>query len=112
MRLVIEKVILEDMIVVEKDSLFCRSRGTKTRGVNCLSRILRQTNWNGMRFRNVSAGDWYKELMVKQGSILNVGVDKGELIVEDSLMGYALCYRMKGANSSAELNPNPRGQGP
>ena len=47
------KIILEDTIVVEKDSLFCRSRGTKTRGVNCLSRILRQTNWNGLRFRNV-----------------------------------------------------------
>ena len=29
------RVILEDMIVVEKDSLFCRSRGTKTRGMNC-----------------------------------------------------------------------------
>ena len=28
------RVILEDMIVVEKYSLFCRSRGTKTRGIN------------------------------------------------------------------------------
>ena len=66
------RVILEDTIVVEKDSLFCRSRGTKTLGVNCLNRILRQTNWNGLRFRNVTAGEWYKELMKKQGSVLNV----------------------------------------
>ena len=64
------RVILEDMIVVEKDSLFCRSRGTKTRGINCLNRILRQTNWNGLTFRNVTTGDWYKELMSKPGSVL------------------------------------------
>ena len=38
------KIVLEDMIVVEKDSLFCHSRGTKTRGVNCASCILGQTN--------------------------------------------------------------------
>ena len=43
--------------------------------------------------------------MGKQGSVLNVGIDKGELMVEDSLMGYALCYRMKGTISSAELKP-------
>ena len=81
------RVILEDTIVVERESLFCRSRGTKTRGMNCLSRILRQTNWNGLTFRNVTTGDWYKELMGKQGSVLNVGIDKGELIVADSLTG-------------------------
>ena len=104
------RVILEDMIVVEKDSLFCRSRGTKTRGMNCLSRILRQTNWNGLRFRNVTAGDWYKELMNRQGSVLNVGIAKGELLIEDSMMGYALCYRMKGANSSAELKTVVQGK--
>ena len=104
------RVILEDTIVVEKDSLFCRSRGTKTRGVNCFNRILRQTNWNGLRFRNITAGEWYKELMKKQGSVLNVGVDKGELRVEDSLMGYALCYRMMGANSSAELKTVVQGK--
>ena len=43
--------------------------------------------------------------MGKQGSVLNVGIDKGELMVEDLLMGYALCYRMKGTISSAELKP-------
>ena len=53
------KIVLEDMIVVEKDSFFCCSRGTKTRGMNCLSRVLRQTNWNGLTFRNVMAEDWY-----------------------------------------------------
>ena len=104
------RVILEDMIVVEKDSLFCRSRGTKTRGMNCLSRILRQTNWNGLTFRNVTAGDWYKEMMSKPGSVLNVDIDKGELLIEDSMMGYALCYRMKGANSSVELKTVVQGK--
>ena len=98
------RVILEDMIVVEKDSLFCRSRGTKTRGMNCLNLILRQTNWNGLKFRNVTAGDWYKELMSRQGSVLNVGIDRGELLIDEVLMGYALCYRMKGATVIAVLS--------
>ena len=98
------------MIVIEKDSLFCHSRGTKTRGMNCLSRILRQTNWNSLTFRNVTAGDWYKELMSRQGSVLNVGIDKGELLIEEAMMGCALCYRMKGANSSAELKTVVQGK--
>ena len=71
--------------------------------MNCLSRILRQTNWNGLTFKNVTAGDWYKELMIRQGSILNVGIGKSELLIEEAMMGYALCYQMNGANSSAEL---------
>ena len=78
--------------------------------MNCLSRILRQTDWNGLTFRNVTTGDWYKELMSKPGSVLNVGIDKGELLIEDSMMGYALCYRMKGANSSAELKTVVQGK--
>ena len=36
--------------------------------------------------------------MSRQGSVLNVGVEKGELL----MMGYAMFYRMNGANSSAE----------
>ena len=104
------RIVLENMIFVEKDSLFFRSRGTKTRGVNCLSRILRQTNWNGLTFRNVTAGDWYKELMSRQGLVLNVGIEKGELLMEEAMMGYAMCYRMNGANSSAELRTVVQGK--
>ena len=84
------KIVLEDVMVIEKDSLFCRSRGTKTKGMNCVNHILRQTNWNGLMFMNVTAGDWYKDLMSKQGSILNVGVEKGELLIEESMMGYTI----------------------
>ena len=43
------RIVLEDMIVVEKDSIFCRSRGTRTRGVNYLSCILRHTKHNDRR---------------------------------------------------------------
>ena len=75
-----------------------------------MSRILRQTNWNGLTFRNVTAGDWYKELMSRQGSVLNVGIDKGELLIEEAMKGYALYYRMKGANSSAELKTVVQGE--
>ena len=49
-------------------------------------------------------------MMSKPGSVLNVGIDKGELLIEDSMMGYALCYRMKGANSSAELKTVVQGK--
>ena len=70
--------------------------------MNCCH-LLRQTNWNGLTFRNVTAGDWYKELMSKQGLVLNVGIEKGELLIEEAMMGYAMCYRMNGANGSAEL---------
>ena len=48
--------------------------------------------------------------MSRQGSFLNVGIDKGELLIEESMMGYALCYRMKGANSSAELKTVVQGK--
>ena len=48
--------------------------------------------------------------MSKQGSVLNVGIGKGELMIEDSMMGDALCYRMKGANSSAELKTVVQGK--
>ena len=75
-----------------------------------MSRILRQTNWNGLTFRNVTAGDWYKELINRQGSILNVGIEKGELMIEEAMMGYSLCYRMNGANSSAELKTVVQGK--
>ena len=78
--------------------------------MNCLSRILRRTNWNGLTFKNVTAGDWYKELMIRQGSILNVGIEKSELLIDEAMMGYALCYRMNGANSSAELKTVVQGK--
>ena len=41
--------------------------------------------------------------MSSQGFVLNVGIEKGELLIEESMMGYAMCYRMNGANSSTEL---------
>ena len=44
--------------------------------------------------------------MSRQGSVLNVGVEKGELL----MMGYAMFYRMNGANSSAELKTVVQGK--
>ena len=40
--------------------------------------------------------------MNRQSSVLNVGIEKGDLWIEEAMMGYSLCYRMNGANSSAE----------
>ena len=49
-------------------------------------------------------------MMSRQGSILNLGIEKGELLREESMMGYAISYRMKGANSSAELKTEVQGK--
>ena len=48
--------------------------------------------------------------MSRQGSVLNVGIEKGELLMEEAMMGYAMCYRMNGANSSAELKTVVQGK--
>ena len=103
-------IVLEDMIIVRKDSLECKSRGTKIKGMNCVNRILRQTNWNGLVFKNITAGEWYKELMSKGESTLHIGVEDGKLLIAESMLGYTLCYRMSGANSSAELKTVVQGK--
>ena len=48
--------------------------------------------------------------MSKQGLVLNVGIEKGELLIEKAMMGYAMCYRMNGANGSAELKTVVQGK--
>ena len=48
--------------------------------------------------------------MSKQGLVLNVGIEKGELLIEEAMMGYAMCYRMNGANGSAELKTVVQGK--
>ena len=73
-------IVLEDVIIVRKESLECKSRGTKVKGMNCVNRILRQTNWNGLVFKNITAGDWYKELMSEGESTLHLGIENGKLL--------------------------------
>ena len=75
-----------------------------------MNRILRQTKWNGLTFRNVTAGDWYKELMSNQGSTLNMGVERGTLLIDEAMMGYTMCYRMNRANSSNGLKTVVQGK--
>ena len=41
---------------------------------------------------------------------MNVGIEKGELLIKEAMMGYSLCYRMNGANSSAELKTVVQGK--